>query len=154
MNSKAIRSLLLFLCAACLVLGCDSKGDRCRKCGMLVEQHPRWIAGLTNPAGAEERFCCERCMLVHLRSPQGRGSHGAWVTEYYSQKRMLVGEVFFVAGSDVTGPMGKALVPIAGRDAAEQFKKDHYGTRIFVADELTLEVLREIAGKAPPVSPR
>jgi hypothetical protein len=57
-----------------------------------------------------------------------------------------------VAGSDVTGPMGKALVPVAGRDAAEQFKKDHYGTRIFTADEITTNVLREIAGKAPTPS--
>jgi nitrous oxide reductase accessory protein NosL len=150
MNASPMRFPLVLICIAALAVGCGSKADRCRKCGMLVDQHPRWMAGLTNASGQEERFCCERCMLAHFRSPQGTNSHGAWITEYYSQKRMPVGAVFFVAGSDVTGPMGKALVPIAGRDAAEQFKKDHSGTRIFTADEITLEVLRELAGKAAP----
>lgn len=144
-----MRFLLVLTCVAALATGCGSKGDRCRKCGMLVDKHPGWIAGLKNPSGKEERFCCPRCMFAHLRGPQGAGSRDAWVTEYYSQKRMPVGEVFFVSGSDVTGPMGKALVPIAGRAAAEQFAKDHHGTRIFTADEITLAVLREIAGKRP-----
>ncbi len=45
--------------------------------------------------------------------------------------------------------MGRALVPITGRAAAEQFLKDHHGTRIFTADEITLEILREVAGKTP-----
>jgi copper chaperone NosL len=62
---------------------------------------------------------------------------------------MTVGEVLFVMGSDITGPMGKALVPIAGRTAAEQFMKDHYGSRILTADEITPEVLREVAGRKP-----
>jgi nitrous oxide reductase accessory protein NosL len=146
MNSNTMRHLLLLTCVAALFVGCDSEGDRCRKCGMLVDQAPRWIAGLTNSAGMPERFCCERCMFAHLRGPQGPGSRDAWVTEYYSQKRMPVEDVLFVSGSDVTGPMGKALVPVAGRAAAEQFLKDHHGTRILSADEITTEVLREIAG--------
>ncbi len=148
-RASALRSLLFAACLAFLIGGCGSKADRCRKCGMLVDQYPRWIAGLTNAAGREERFCCERCMLAFFRSPQGTNCHGAWVTEYYSQKRMPISEVFFVAGSDVTGPMGRALVPITGRAAAEQFLKDHHGTRIFTADEITLEILREVAGKTP-----
>jgi nitrous oxide reductase accessory protein NosL len=62
---------------------------------------------------------------------------------------MPIGDLLFVMGSDVTGPMGKTLVPIAGRGAAEQFMKDHYGARILAPDEITLEVLREVAGKPP-----
>jgi nitrous oxide reductase accessory protein NosL len=147
-----MRFLLLLVGVSALVLGCDSKRDRCRKCGMWVDQYPRWIAGLTNPAGKEERFCCERCMFAHYRSPNGAGCRGAWITEYYTQQRMPVGVVFFVSGSDVTGPMGKALVPIAGREKAEQFKHDHYGTRIYTADEISIPVLQDIAGKTPPPS--
>lgn len=114
---------------------------------MSVADHPRWVAGLTSPTGTTEKFCCERCMFAHWRSPQGEGWGDAWVTEYYSQKRMPAGEGVFVEGSDVTGPMGKALVPIAGRDKAMQFQKDHRGRRILTADEITLELLREVAGK-------
>jgi len=87
----------------------------------------------------------------HLRSPQGAGCRDPWVTEYYSQKRTPAADVFFVSGSDITGPMGKALVPVAGRTAAEQFRKDHRGNRILTAADLTIEVLQEIAGK--PSSP-
>jgi copper chaperone NosL len=149
MNSNAVRLLSLLGCVAILIVGCDSKGERCRKCGMLVDQAPRWIAGLTNSTGAQERFCCERCMFAHLRSPEGAQARGAWVTEYYTQQRLPVGEVLFVMGSDITGPMGKALVPIAGRPAAEQFMKDHYGSRTLTADEITPDVLREVAGRLP-----
>jgi copper chaperone NosL len=147
MNSSTLRFIWYLACLAALAIGCGSKGERCRKCGMLVDQAPRWIAGLTNSTGAEERFCCERCMFAHLRSPEGAGDRDAWVTEYYTQKRMSVGDVLFVKGSDVTGPMGKALVPIAGGAAAEQFLKDHYGSRILTADEITVDVLREVAGR-------
>lgn len=84
-----------------------------------------------------------------LAQSPGAGGRDAWVTEYYTQQRLPVSQVFFVAGSDVTGPMGQALVPIAGREAPEQFLKDHPGSRIYTADEITAEVLREIAGRAP-----
>jgi nitrous oxide reductase accessory protein NosL len=121
---------------------------------MLVDQAPRWVAGLTNAAGKQERFCCERCMLAHLRGPQGAGSHSAWVTEYYTQQRRPIAEVLFVIGSDITGPMGQAMVPIAGRDAAEQFRTDHGGTRMLTSEEITPEVLRAIAGQpATPAAP-
>jgi len=149
MKPAVMRLILLITCVACLVAGCGPKGDRCRKCGMLVDDHPRWIAGLVNSSGKEERFCCPRCMFAHLRSPRGTGSRDAWVTEYYGQKRTPIGDVFFVMGSDVTGPMGKALVPISGRAAAEQFLKDHHGTRLLTASDITVEVLKEIAGKPP-----
>ena len=149
MNSNVLRLLGLLICAAALFAGCSPNGERCRKCGMLVNEAPRWIAGLTNPAGAEERFCCERCMFAYLRSPEGAGARNAWVTEYYTQKKMPVDEVFFVLGSDITGPMGKALVPIVGRTAADQFIRDHHGNRILTADEITLELLREVSGKTP-----
>jgi nitrous oxide reductase accessory protein NosL len=82
----------------------------------------------------------------HL-SPGGSGSHDLWVTEYYSQEKMALKEVFLVMGSDVLGPMGKSLVPVHGREAAEQFSKDHAGVRVLETTEITLALLRELAGK-------
>jgi len=35
-----------------------------------------------------------------------------------------------VTGSDVLGPMGEELVPIAGKQAAETFLRDHGGSGI------------------------
>jgi len=124
-----------------LVVGCGPAGDRCRKCGMLVDDHPRWVAGLIDERGVEERFCSPRCLFAHWRSPAGAAGRDAWVTEYYTQARMPVEDVWFVMGSDVTGPMGRALVPVAGQAAADGFLRDHQGTRIVSAVEITSELL-------------
>lgn len=155
MKTKQVCALLFLGWAVWFWVGCGPAGDRCRKCGMLVDDHPRWVAGLTDEQGIEERFCSPRCMLAHWRSPAGEASHSAWVTEYYTQSRMPVEEVRFIMGSDVTGPMGRALVPVAGEAAAEGFLRDHYGTRIVTADEITLELLREVAagGRTEPAAP-
>jgi nitrous oxide reductase accessory protein NosL len=116
---------------------------------MLVDERPRWIAGLNNAAGKQQRFCSPRCMFAWMRGPHGSGCTDPWVTEYYTQKIAKVDEVFFIVGSDVIGPMGKSLVPVAGKEEAERFLEDHLGERIVTADEVTLELLKEIAGKTP-----
>lgn len=132
-----------------LAIGCCPTGPRCAKCGMLVDDHPRWVAGAITAAGIEQRFCSPRCLFAWHLGPHGTGSHDLWVTEYYSQERTPATNVLFVLGSDVTGPMGKALVPVAGPGAAERFRADHHGSRLLHAGDITPELLREIAGKPP-----
>ncbi len=149
MNAKPSKFLPVIAAVIWLATGCSPQGARCAKCGMLVDDHPRWVAGATTEAGAEERFCCPRCLFAWRHSPRGAGSRDAWVTEYYTQRRTPIGEVIFVMGSDVVGPMGQALVPVAGREAAERFRQDHHGGRLLTATEITPELLRELAGKAP-----
>lgn len=147
MGTDCLRFLFLSTLLSSLQLGCGSEGDRCAKCGMMVEDAPRWIAGLVNKAGAPQRFCCPRCMFAWCKSPRGEGSRDPWVTEYYTQKKMPADEVLFVVGSDVVGSMGKSLVPVAGREAAVRFQRDHGGARIVSPSEITVELLKEIAGK-------
>ena len=144
---KMIQIALLLGLAALLTAGCGSKADRCAKCGMLVEDYPRWIAGGVDRTGKAERFCCPRCMFVWLRGSRGEGAREPWITEYYQQQRQPIDQVFFVIGSDVTGPMGKDLVPVKDRPAAERFLSDHHGTRIVQANEITADLLKEIIGK-------
>lgn len=60
---------------------------------------------------------------------------------------MPVGVVWFAAGSDVTGPMGRTLVPVAGREEAEHFLKDHHGARHPLRRGNIPQLLREVAGK-------
>jgi len=145
MNSKRFLHGLLLGSMVWWFAGCGPAGDRCRKCGMLVDDHPRWVAGLVDENGVEERFCSPRCLFAHWRGPAGATAQDAWVTEYYTQEKMPLSEVRFVMGSDVIGPMGQALVPIAGIEEAEGFMRDHHGTRILSAEEITTDVLREIA---------
>lgn len=141
------RGLWLALLLFAVAVGCAPEGARCAKCGMRVDDHPRWVAGTVTAGGGEERFCCPRCLFAWRGSPRGAGSHDAWVTEYYSQKQTPVADVLFVMGTDVVGPMGKSLVPVSGREAAERFRQDHAGARLLRAEEVTPELLRELAGK-------
>jgi nitrous oxide reductase accessory protein NosL len=109
---------------------------------MDVEASPRWITGLTKEDGTELRFCSPRCLFAWTHKTGAVGS--VWVTEYYSQQRMPAAEMHFVVGSNVVGPMGSALVPVAGRDAAEQFLHDHDGERIVEMSEITVGLLQSL----------
>ncbi len=65
------------------------------------------------------------------------------VTEYYGLKRLDARQAWFVIGSDVLGPMGHELIPLASRADAEEFLRDHRGRRILRFEE----VQRELPGK-------
>ena len=49
-------------------------------------------------------------------------------------------------GSDGVGPMGKALLLLAGREAAQRFRH-HHGSRLLQAGDTTPELLRELTWK-------
>ncbi|MEX1309973.1 MAG: nitrous oxide reductase accessory protein NosL, partial [Candidatus Sulfomarinibacteraceae bacterium] len=51
---------------------------------------------------------------------------------------------FFVAGSDVRGPMGAELVPFATREDAEAFRSDHRGAAVLAFDDIDLDTLRDL----------
>jgi len=143
MNRSAGRIVLvaLFL-VGFFSAACTTSVERCAKCGMDVESAPRWIAGLTLEDGTDQRFCSPRCLFAWRIQTGAEGS--PWVTEYYSQQRMPAAELHFVVGSDVIGPMGSALVPVAGLKAAEQFRHDHDGERVVELSEITLELLQSL----------
>jgi copper chaperone NosL len=65
-----------------------------------------------------------------------------YVTEYYSTELMEARKLFFVLGSDVNGPMGAELVPLASEAAAKEFMKDHKGSKILKFSEISAENLR------------
>ena len=47
------------------------------------------------------------------------------VTEYYGVTRIDARTAWYVIGSDMLGPMGHELVPLAIQAEAEGFLKDH-----------------------------
>ena len=132
--------------ASTMIIGaaCRNPDERCAKCGMVVDAAPRWIAGLKSSARRQRRFCSPGCMLHFLRSPDGEGASDAWVIEYYGQKRVPANQAFFVSGSDVIGPMGKSLVPVAGLEASERFRREHRGAAVFTLDQLDHNLLRAL----------
>ncbi|HJL17234.1 MAG TPA: nitrous oxide reductase accessory protein NosL [Sandaracinaceae bacterium LLY-WYZ-13_1] len=134
-------SLLAPTLALVLVLACgddesDGAGEttRCDQCGMVVEPDSGWRAG-----GEGLAFDTPKCLFRH-RHREG-DVPGAWVIEYYSQERRPAVEVLYVIGTDLEGPMGRDLVPVEGRDAAERLMADHQGERILGFDEVSQDVV-------------
>jgi len=143
---RAPRAALL---SAALVLGvagaCSrAERDRCVQCGMLVTESPRWNAGITGADGAARVFDTPQCLLRWARSPAGRGAKDPWVRDYYGQRRIDAEGAFFVQGSDVLGPMGHDLVPLATREEADRFGAEHHGRRILRFREIDRSVLRHL----------
>lgn len=115
--------------------------DRCAVCGMRVAPFPQWVAVLEFRDGRRFYFDGPKDLFVALfdlgATIPGASSEQVsrvYVTEYYSTRLLPATEVLFVTGSDVLGPMGKELVPVAGREAAETFRRDHAGEKIMRFD--------------------
>ena len=124
------------------------KKDRCPVCGMFVAPYPDWIATIVLKQGQQIFFDgCKDLFRYYFKLPAGeiRGTRGEiaeiYVTEYYTTQLVPASEVFYVLGSDVYGPMGKELIPVAGKELAETFMRDHSGTQILTFKQLTPDIL-------------
>jgi copper chaperone NosL len=137
--AAATAWLLAFACT-----GEASDKPRCAQCGMQLPRQSRWRAGLVSGSGEAMMFDAPKCMFRWMNGGSGRKSRDAWVTEYYSQKRAAASSVYFVVGSDVIGPMGHDLVPVAGRERAEAFSREHHGRSVLRAAEVTSSVLARL----------
>lgn len=120
--------------------------DRCEVCGMFVAPYRDWVAVLQMIDGSNHYFDGPKDLFIYymgLAKYQPGASYdqvaGLYVTEYYTAKLMPASEVLFVTGSDVLGPMGKELVPVAGREAAETFLRDHAGQKLMRFDGRELQ---------------
>ena len=124
--------------------------DLCPVCGMVVSKYPPWIATVVYRDGHAHHFDGAKDLFKYLFDvPRYAKGHRAQdivrigVTEYYEVKRIDARTAWFVIGSDVLGPMGHELIPLASRADAEEFMRDHGGKRILRFDE----VKRDLPGK-------
>ena len=108
---------------------------------MFVAPYPNWVAVLEMTDGRRFYFDGPKDLFIFyddLATYLPKATHEQvahlYVTEYYTVRPISATEVFFVAGSDVRGPMGIELVPVAGRDAAETFLRDHGGVKLMRFD--------------------
>lgn len=147
-------ALLLFpakqIVAASRIPG-PGKKDRCPVCGMFVYKYPKWAAGIIFKDGSRYFHCCPKCMLHNLNHVQkyqpGKKREDivqVWVTEYYTTRRMDAGEVSFVIGTKLIGPMGLDLIPIKGAEAAATFLKDYKGEEILPLQDITPEIIERV----------
>lgn len=117
--------------------------DTCPVCGMFVSKYPAWVATVAYRDGHAHHFDGAKDLFKYLFDlPKWAPGHRAediqaiGVTEYYGLKRIDARQAFFVIGSDVLGPMGHELVPLATREEAEEFLRDHQGKALLRFDEV------------------
>lgn len=132
-------SLFLLALAACGGEDAAAPTTRCDLCGMVVAEDSGWRAGGTGADGEALAFDTPKCLFRH-RHERGEVNE-PWVIEYDSQTRRPAAELVYVLGSDVEGPMGRDLVPLASRARATGFSADHAGDDVLAFDEVTAEVV-------------
>ena len=130
--------------------------DVCPVCGMFVAKYPGWVATLVFRDGSAAHFDGAKDLFKYLfdlaKYAPGRTREDVaaiGVTEYYGLTRIDARAAWFVTGSDVLGPMGHDLVPLATAADAEEFLGDHQGKEILRFADVTPQVLERLDRGSP-----
>ena len=123
------------------------KGEKCPVCGMFVYKYPDWAGQILFTDERREVFDGAKDLFRYyfdmrrFGGTRGREDVKAlFVTGYYTLEPIDAKSAHYVVGSDVYGPMGKELVPFERRADAEEFLRDHGGTRIVGFDAVEAEL--------------
>ena len=122
--------------------------DACPVCGMFPSKDPDWVATILWDDGLAVHFDGAKDFFKYLADLEkyapGKTRDqivGMGVTEYYGLVRIDAELALFVIGSDVYGPMGHELVPLATEPDAVDYMRDHAGKRLMRFDEVTADTL-------------
>jgi nitrous oxide reductase accessory protein NosL len=118
---------------------------------MFVYKYPDWLAEIVFKDGSVDFFDGAKDLfkyyfnLAKYRPGKIKRDIAAiYVREYYDMKRIDARMAFFVIGSDVYGPMGHELIPLATEADAKTFMKDHRGKRILRFEAVTPQVIETL----------
>lgn len=121
--------------------------DLCPVCGMLVAKYPNWVATIIYKDGHAHHFDGAKDMFKFWHDPaKYAAGHkredmvAIRVTDFYNLQPVDARKAFYVIGSDVLGPMGHEFVPLASKEDAADFLKDHKGKRILTFDQVTKDL--------------
>lgn len=130
-----------------------SDQDRCPVCGMKVAEHVKFSSAIQLTDGTTYYFCGTGCMMrawlhpeIFLATDKER-LQTPLVKDYFTGEEVDGRDVFWIAGSDVIGPMGPALVPVKGEMALEAFKRRHGGKAVFRMDAMNDDMWTAITGR-------
>ena len=122
--------------------------DVCPVCGAAVAQNPQWIATVLYQDGAADHFDGPKDFFKYLMDMKkyARGQSREQiarmgVTNYYDGSRIDAASASYVLGSDVLGPKGHDLVPLADEFDAKEFEGDHRGHRVLRFADITPAIL-------------
>jgi nitrous oxide reductase accessory protein NosL len=138
-----------------------SPEDRCPLCAMKVVKYPRFSCAIQLTDGRTFYFCSAGCMIRSWLHPEyflgvpADALRRAVVREYFSGEQLDAHALIWVAGSDVVGPMGPAVVPLRDEPRLlEAFRRRHGGSAGFRLGELTDAKWQALTGReALPAAP-
>lgn len=135
--------------AALAISACGrSPTPRCASCGMRVDAQSAYRAGGRGGDGQALHFDAPKCLFRHHLE---KGAlRETWFIEYYTQHKAPGQSLLFVSGTDLLGPMGEDLIPVAGQAAAETMKRDHRGRRILRFSEVDAALVQRLFSVESP----
>ena len=141
--------MMSMACAADVKLRKPSPGDKCPVCGMFVAKFPDFASQIHLKDGSIFHFDGSKDLFKYYQAVS-RYSPGksksdvttVFVSNYYTLTPINGLTAWYVAGSDVYGPMGRELIPFAKESEAREFKKDHKGNSILNFKEITPTVIK------------
>jgi nitrous oxide reductase accessory protein NosL len=129
-----------------------SAEDRCPVCAMLPARNEKFAGAIQLEDGRTFYFCSAGCMIRSWRHPfrylgVDRGDLARPVTrDYFTGEALDAREALWVAGSDVVGPMGPALVPLKTTKDLPVFRKRHGAKTTFRLSELDDDLWQILTG--------
>jgi nitrous oxide reductase accessory protein NosL len=130
-----------------------SSQDRCPVCAMQVSKHKKFACAVQLMNGDTFYFCGSGCMIRSWLHPdiflgaEKEELKRSVVQDYFTGEQMPGRSVYWVAGSDVIGPMGPVLVPLKNEQDLDVFKKRHGAKAVFRLSEMTDEKWQQLTGK-------
>ncbi len=123
-----------------------SPKDKCPVCGMFVAKYPDWLAEIVFTDGTYVVFDGAKDMFKYyfnLKKHQpSKKTDSIYVKDYYSLTFTDGYKAYYVAGSNVFGPMGKELIPFQNEGDAKEFMKDHSGKPVLKFQEITFNLVK------------
>lgn len=135
-----------------------SESDRCPVCAMFPSRRPQTAAAMTLKNGEIFYYCGNGCLLrtwlrptVYLGIPQVEIDRLV-VRDYFSGNPVDGRAATWVAGSDVMGPMGPAIIALGDASQLDTFKSRHGGTTVFTLDQVDDALWKKISRRELPAS--
>lgn len=133
-----------------------SESDRCPVCAMFPARRPQSAAAMTLKSGETYYFCGNGCLLrAWLRPAAYLGKnqeeiHRLVVRDYFSGRPIDGRTATWVAGSDVLGPMGPAIIALGDPDQLTTFTNRHGCKTVFTFDQVNDELWKKISRRDLP----
>jgi copper chaperone NosL len=127
--------------------------DTCPVCAMRPAKRPKSAAAIELTDQRTFYFCGNGCMIrawLHPREFLGAAPEMRLrpvVQEFFTGRPMDARQVIWVAGSDILGPMGAAIVALENREMAKAFRQRHGGQFEFKLSEMTDALWKQIKGR-------